>query len=66
MKAKSIMILMLFVMITQIASAFSVRYYNKDSKQFRIDMGLDILEEELTKTHRKKVRATSTNKDVNV
>ena len=41
-------------------------YYNKDSKQFRIDMGLDILEEELTKTHRQKVRATSENKGVNV
>ncbi len=41
MKAKSFMIMMLFVMITQIASAFSVRYYNKDSKTYKWEVKIN-------------------------
>lgn len=41
MKIKSMMIMLLFVMITQIASAFSVRYYNKDSKTYKWEVKIN-------------------------
>ena len=41
MKIKSMTIMLLFVMITQIVSAFSVRYYNKDSKTYKWEVKIN-------------------------
>jgi hypothetical protein len=41
MKLKSIAVVLLFLMITNIANAFSVRYYNKDSKTYKWEVKIN-------------------------